>query len=354
MVAKVTTAAVLVSRANGHGAIDGEPTALTPVANRPLLLHVLDSLAQAGIEDVVLAADEQLAPEVERAVEGAGRPGLRLTHLALGELTLAAALSEVARLRGPTPVLVHFADSLSHDLAEHVGAASPDEHDALLLVQEQEQAGGAVLSLNGNIAALPGLGSLGEGWAPAGVAVFGSGAGAAARSLGVGDNHDLELVALAQRLASEGGRLEARSACEWLRLGPQPGALLEANRFALEEVRRGVPDEALAGDSDVQGSVLVDRTARLESAVVRGPAVIGAGARLTDAYVGPYSSIGDGVVIDGAEVEHSIVLSGSCVRHLGGRLEGSVIGPNAKIFRDFRLPHAVRLQVGEGAVVSVS
>jgi glucose-1-phosphate thymidylyltransferase len=99
--------------------------------------------------------------------------------------------------------------------------------------------------------------------------------------------------------------------------------------------------------------VIVHRTAQLESAVVRGPAVIGAGARLTDAYVGPYSSIGDGVVIDGAEVENTIVLPGASICHLGERLEGSVIGANARIFRDFRLPNALRLSVGEGAVVSV-
>ena len=81
---------------------------------------------------------------------------------------------------------------------------------------------------------------------------------------------------------------------------------------------------------------------------MRGPAVIGAGCRLRDAYVGPYTSIGHDVVIEGAEVEHSIVMPEASIRHLGGRLEASVVGPHARVFRDFRLPRALRLTVGRG------
>ena len=44
---------------------------------------------------------------------------------------------------------------------------------------------------------------------------------------------------------------------------------------------------------------------------MRGPAIIGAGARLTDCYVGPYTAVGEGCVIENAEVEHSILLAGS-------------------------------------------
>jgi glucose-1-phosphate thymidylyltransferase len=60
------------------------------------------------------------------------------------------------------------------------------------------------------------------------------------------------------------------------------------------------------------------------------------------------------VTIENAEVEHSIILPGASIQHLGGRLEGSIIGPGARVFRDFRLPRALRLNVGEGAEVALS
>jgi glucose-1-phosphate thymidylyltransferase len=144
-----------------------------------------------------------------------------------------------------------------------------------------------------------------------------------------------------------------RQVDEWWRYRQRPEALLEGNRFALEGLK-GSPVEAQLMDTRIQGAVSIHPTARLESSIVRGPAVIGAGARLRDAYVGPYTSIGDEVVIEGAEIEHSIILPGASISHLGGRLEASVVGPKARVFRDFRLPKALRLNVGEGAEVSLA
>jgi len=82
--------------------------------------------------------------------------------------------------------------------------------------------------------------------------------------------------------------------------------------------------------------------------------IIGPDVEISHAYIGPYSSIGRGVVIENAEVEHSIILPGASIKHLGGRLEASVIGAEARIFRDFRLPRAFRLNVGERAEVAVT
>ncbi len=46
---------------------------------------------------------------------------------------------------------------------------------------------------------------------------------------------------------------------------------------------------------------------------MRGPAIVGADARLSDCYVGPYTAIGEGCTISGSEVEHSILLAGCTV-----------------------------------------
>ena len=82
--------------------------------------------------------------------------------------------------------------------------------------------------------------------------------------------------------------------------------------------------------------------------------VIGPRARITNAYVGPYTSIGAGVEIDCAEIEHSIVLDRARLRFLGTRVESSLIGPDARVERDLRIPQAVRLSVGAGAEVAIA
>ena len=158
---------------------------------------------------------------------------------------------------------------------------------------------------------------------------------------------------LGTRVHELGGRVSTRTARRWWRFRTGADALLEGNRFALEDLS---PDYAQAtlSNADIQGAVVAHPTARIESSVVRGPVILGPRARLIDSYVGPYTSIGPDVVVEGAEIEHSVVLKGASIRHLGGRLEASVVGPYAKVFRDFRLPRALRLQVGEGAEVSLA
>jgi glucose-1-phosphate thymidylyltransferase len=129
--------------------------------------------------------------------------------------------------------------------------------------------------------------------------------------------------------------------------------MLEGNRFALERLQRE-PVEADMKDTVIQGAVSIDPSARIESSTVRGPVVIGPGARVHSAYIGPFTSIGADVLIEGAEIENSVVLAGASITHLNTRLEGSVLGPGARVFRDFRLPRAMRLNIGRGAEVAIT
>ena len=81
--------------------------------------------------------------------------------------------------------------------------------------------------------------------------------------------------------------------------------------------------------------------------------MIGAGARLTDCYVGPYTAIGEDCVIERAEIEHSILLTGSSVRRLDGRMESSLLGRNVHIGRDDRQPRAYRFMVGDNSEIGI-
>ena len=98
---------------------------------------------------------------------------------------------------------------------------------------------------------------------------------------------------------------------------------------------------------------MVEAGARLERCTVRGPAVIGAGARLLDAYVGPYTAIGADCTIERAEVEHSILLDGCTVADLDGRMESSLLGRNVTIRRGDGQPRAFRFMVGDNSEIGI-
>ena len=63
--------------------------------------------------------------------------------------------------------------------------------------------------------------------------------------------------------------------------------------------------------------------------------------------------LGDDVQIEKAELEHSIVLSGSSVSDLEYRIEASLIGKNVAIARGPELPRAYRFVVGDNAEIAI-
>lgn len=138
----------------------------------------------------------------------------------------------------------------------------------------------------------------------------------------------------------------------WNYDGTVDGAL-EANTLALDALKRGRVGVDLS-KANVQGRVYIDPSAELDGAKIRGPVSIGPGARLVETYVGPYTTVAAGVLMEGVEIENSIVLPNAQIRYPGRRLEGSLVGEGTQITRDYSLPSAVRVRVGPGSEIQLS
>jgi glucose-1-phosphate thymidylyltransferase len=315
------------------------PLALLPVGNRPLIAHALEELAGAGIDDVIVISERAVATQVQDAVDCANPSA---AHVSVAEnSSFLDALRMLAPHLGDEPFLVHLGDSLRHDgLTSATAAPQTGKHDVLALVQTP---GAETTPVGAGLASLR----------TAGIYVFGPGVLELQDEGEVPSRWDVQIAEASERMAAAGGNIEIRMVHDWWRYQQRPQILLQANRFFLSGLKMA-PTEAWLENTDLQGPVAIDRSARLRATTVRGPAIIGPDVEISDAYIGPYSAVGRGVVIENAEVEHSIILPGASIRHLGGRLEASVVGPDAQIFRDFRLPRAFRLNVGEGAEVALT
>ena len=138
----------------------------------------------------------------------------------------------------------------------------------------------------------------------------------------------------------------------WWKDTGQVQDMLEANRLILDDLERA--DRRRAGRRlPIEGRVVIEKGARLERSTVRGPAIIGRGALIRDAYIGPYTAIGENVTIDGAELEHSIVLEGAAVSELGFRIEASLIGQQRAHWKGPALPKAYRFVVGDNSEIQI-
>jgi glucose-1-phosphate thymidylyltransferase len=336
----------------GEAAAQGRPrhaatlTALEPVANRPIVHHVLDWLRHESDGGFIFAGDADSLLELRSGLSEYS-PSLDHVEYVVSDWRagVAGAIAAAAPLVGDAACLIQPADGmLAEPVLPLVEMLDREESDLLLLVSPHHGHGdpwtasgvGTEISADRGQVVDAGLfapGALGRVVSPA-------------RPVGN------DLVTAGMRLAAEGGSVYRHPMDGWCRYRGHGADLLELNRVALDRVVRSVPP-AIAEQNRIEGNVRIDPTASVRSSVIVGPTVIGPGATVSDAYIGPYTSVGAGARIIGTEIERSIVSPGASVLHIGSRLTASLVGRGARVFRDFSLPRALRLWVSEGDDVAL-
>jgi glucose-1-phosphate thymidylyltransferase len=128
--------------------------------------------------------------------------------------------------------------------------------------------------------------------------------------------------------------------------------MLDANRMILTGMSTRVESEQLE-DSEIHGHVQLDKDVVVKKSVLRGPCVIGSGAQIINAYVGPFTSIGPDTRIENSEIENSIVLENCTVTDIGSRIGNSLIGKNVTITKSDKPPRSYSFMVGDNSEITV-
>ncbi|MBV9339203.1 MAG: glucose-1-phosphate thymidylyltransferase [Solirubrobacterales bacterium] len=328
---------------------------LVPVANKPVLFYGIEAMAQAGIDQVGIIIAPETGDEVRYAAGDGSRFGVRLTYILQEQPAgLAHAALTAEPFLGDSPFVMYLGDNLLQGgIEDLVVAFTEHEPDALILltpVPDPENYGVAELSDGAVVHLVEKPSAPRTDLALVGVYMFTSCVHDAARAIEPSARGELEITDAIQRLVDDGRRVEPHIVKGWWKDTGRLDDMLAANRLVLDTIQTRLEGELI--DTQLDGRVVIERGARLERSAVRGPAIIGAGARLTDCYVGPYTAVGEGCEISGAEVEHSILLAGSAVRDLG-RMESSLLGRNVKVGRDRRQPRAYRFMVGDNSEIGI-
>jgi glucose-1-phosphate thymidylyltransferase len=329
---------------------------LVPVANKPVLFYGLEAMAAAGIKEVGIIIAPETGETIREAAGDGSRFGIEITYIEQDEPKgLAHAVLTAESFLGDNSFVMYLGDNLLKDgITDLVEAFKRSEPDALILltpVPDPEIYGVAELDGDRVKKLVEKPKDPPSDLALVGVYMFTPSIYDAARSIKPSWRDELEITDAIQVLIDRGMRVEPHIVKGWWKDMGRLEDLLEANRLILEDVERRVEGELI--EAQVEGRVVVEKGARLERTLVRGPAIIGAGARLTDAYIGPYSAIDENVTIERAEIEHSIVMEDSTITDLGARMEASLIGRNVSLRRNHALPRAFRFVIGEDSDVQI-
>ena len=335
---------------------------LVPVADKPVLFYGIEAIAASGIEEIGMIIAPETGQEIRDAAGDGSRFGVRITYILQDEpLGLAHAVLTAEPFLGEDPFVMYLGDNLLQGgIIDLVDAFREHRPEALILltpVPDPENYGVAELA-----DATPGetqrVVRLVEkppqprsDLALVGVYMFTAAIHEAARAIRPSARGELEITDAIQHLVDGGQRVEPHIVRGWWKDTGRLDDMLEANRLILDSLTPSVEGELV--DSQVEGRVVIDAGARVERSTVRGPAVIGAGAKLRDCYIGPYTAIGEGCELEDAEIEHSILLAGSSVCNLDGRMESSLLGRNVTVRRGERQPRAYRFMVGDNSDISI-
>ena len=329
---------------------------LVPVANKPVLFYAIEALAGAGVRDIGIVVGDTQA-EIRAAVGDGSQWGVRTCYIeqdAPRGLAHAVKISE-AFVAGE-PFVMYLGDNLlNQDLARFVREFERDQPAAQILlahVPNPESFGVAELRDGRVVRLVEKPPAPTSDLALVGVYMFGAQVFESVNRIVPSFRNELEITDAIQDLIDRGLTVRPYIVDGWWKDTGKLEDMLEANRLVLDRLDRRI-EGSVDADSKVEGKVIVEAGAVVERSTIRGPAIIGRDAHIKQAYVGPFTSIGNNVEICDTEIEHSIVLEGSSLRDLANRVVDSLIGRNVRIYRVPLKPSAYRFMLGDNSEVGI-
>lgn len=325
---------------------------LIPVANKPILFYGIEDIIEAGVEEIGIITGpnrEQVIKSVKSIDWNA-----KIEFIHQGEPKGIAHAVKVARyFLGEEPFVVYLGDNILREgIIRHAKEFIENGYDGSVMLAETknpQRFGVAELNEDGSIKRLVEKPKVPpSNLALVGIYFFKPIVHKAISHLKPSWRNELEITEAIQWLISNNYRVGWTKVTGWWKDTGKAEDILEANRLVLEDLERNI---RINTSAKIVGGVAIDKGTDIdESTTVNGPVVIGRGCRIKNAYIGPYTSIGDGCVIENTEIEDSVVMERSMI-FCGERIIDSLIGREVKIRRKGKLPNAKRLIVGDNSEV---
>jgi glucose-1-phosphate thymidylyltransferase len=338
MDARLVSTAIIdaIAEAGDEPLAPGEPSRYAmPIANLPLIGHVLDEIAGIGFRTARIVSRRKVLDELEPIV-GSGEPwGMTVSYVELPESEGDhGVLAEVDRALADGPVLLHPAHCLlraqMRDMSERFAVDGVDS-----VISDE------LHSITTSASSGRGIGST--------VAILGASTRDIVRGVLAGS---LPQTGLVSALLESSCRIELfGTPNRWLS-ADSAESLLALNRTLLDELPVPPANGSFGESIKVHGRVAVSPGARIVNSVLHGPVAIDDGAVIQDSFIGPYTAIGADATITGAEIDNSMVLARAEISYPGFRIEGSIIHERSQITRGFDLPRGAHLKLPPGSRIT--
>lgn len=328
---------------------------LLPVANKPILFYAIEAICAAGITDIgIIVGDTR--EEVMAAAGDGSRWDVQITYIHQNEpLGLAHAVATARNFLGDDDFVMFLGDNLIEGgvagFVDEFNREKPAAEILLKRVSNPQDFGVAQLNPDGSILRLVEKpNSPSSNLALVGVYLFTPKIHESVARIKPSARGELEITDAIQDLIDRGQRVLSHELSGWWLDTGKKDDILEANRTVLDTISAENLGDC-DGASHVMGRVRIECGTRLVNTTIRGPVVIGRDCVISNAFIGPYSSIGNNVTIDNVEMEHSIILENTSLHNLDGRMADSLIARNVELRRTDQRPRVNRFMLGDDSKV---
>lgn len=331
---------------------------LIPVANKPVLVRVIEAIRQAGVTEIGIVTGHT-APEIQEALGDGSQWGVTLEYIPQDSPDGLAHAVKISRdFLGDDRFVMFLGDNVIEGgisaLISDFSASDRNCQIVLKNVENPSNFGVAELNDDGTIKQLiekpenpP------SDLALVGIYMFDHNIFKAVDAIKPSARGELEITDAIQWLIDNDYTVYPYIHRGWWIDTGKPMDMLEANSFVLEELLPYIDESAIIENSQIDPRVTIEANAKITNSIIRGPAIIGAETVIENCYIGPFTSIYHHVTVSNCEIERCIVLENSTISDLPNRLQDSLIGRNAKLKTDKRQPRvrALKMNLGDYSTV---
>jgi glucose-1-phosphate thymidylyltransferase len=333
---------------------------LVPVANRPVLLYVIDNLVDAGIRDIGVIISPETGKEVQAALGDGSRWNARFTYILQDRPAgLAHAVATARPYLAEDDFVMYLGDNLIGTMIRPTVerfASEPTWSASILLkeVSNPSSFGVAEVDESGQVLRLTEKPKDPKSnLALVGVYMFRPSIFDAIARISPSARGELEITDAISKLIELGGKVLCTKLTSWWLDTGKKDDLLLANHTVLDDWLKPAVLGEVDAESQITGRVRIEKGACVQRSLIRGPVIVGEGARIVDSRIGPFTAIGEGVVIERSGVEHSVILEKSRIIDVA-RIEDSVLGKRVTVQPGDSRRGSLALMVGDDCVVELS
>ena len=333
------------------------PKQLLPIANKPMSQYCIESLKEAGVEDIAIITGGIGANKVQEYYGNGERFGVQLTYIEQDSPRgIAHAIRLCKEFVGTQKFIVFLGDNiLKRNISDYVKNFQKSDAEASILlceVNNPSQFGIADVK-NGIIKKIiekpknpP------TNLAVTGIYFLTTTIFDIIDRLKPSWRNELEITDALQMLMEEGHNITYDLVTDYWKDTGTPQDILHANQVVLEDMKSyfyGKKENGVV----INGNVMVgDKTILKSGSKITGPVIIGDNCIIdSGTYIGPNTSIGDHCKLSKCNIENSIIMAG-CSINGNFQIRDSIIAFNSEIILNKENNQNKIFLLGEGTKIS--